>query len=93
MSVPAGAMLGGPPPGMGAPPMGPPGLGGPPPAPADPVSQLSSAASGLMQAGQTAMMALAQLLGQSASPEAIGAQTSPGPLDAGPPPGAGPSPF
>jgi hypothetical protein len=78
MSVPAGLM--GPPPGAGLAqlPPGPPGMGTPPPP--NPIEQLSQAADGLTQAGQGAMMILAQLLGQQASPEAVAAQTSPGPM-------------
>jgi hypothetical protein len=93
MSVPADLM--GPPPGpsLAQLPPGPPGMGAPPP-PADPISQLSSAAQGLTAAGEGAMMILAQLLGQQASPEAMAAQTSPGPaLPPGPGPSAGPAGF
>jgi hypothetical protein len=56
-------------------------------APVDPVQQLSTVASGLEQdvaakqaAASGAMMALAQMLAQQASPEAVAAQTSPGPM-------------
>lgn len=85
MSMPPGAMLGGPPPGM--PPPDPSMMGGAPPAPQDIVSQQAAVTDSLGQAHQTSMMVLAQLLGQAASPNAIAAQTSPGPLDAAPPPG------
>jgi outer membrane protein TolC len=77
-------MMGPPPQGLAQLPPGPPGMGAPPP---DPVEALSTAAAGMqqqqaqLQAGATgAMMALAQILGQQASPEAEAAQTSPGPM-------------
>lgn len=83
----------GPPGGLAALPPGPPG-GMPQAAPADPVAQLTVATMALqnqaqqgqqMQAqAETAasgtLQALAQLMATQASPEAVGAQSSPGPL-------------
>lgn len=79
-------MLSPPPPGAGLAqlPPGPPGMGAPPQG--NPVQALSGAVAGLEQQQQQqdaaatgALMMLAQLLGNQASPEAVAAQTSPSP--------------
>lgn len=77
-------MLGQPPPGMA------PGMGAPPPAPmggGSPVAALGAAVAGLDQqqqmvdaAATNALMALASALQDQASPQAVAAQSSPGPL-------------
>lgn len=85
--------MGGPPPGLAQLPPQPPGMGAPPIGGGDPVSQLSTMVGGLQQqqaqndaAAQGALMVLGQLLSQQASPQAVDAQSSPGPMvpNAGP---------
>lgn len=85
MSVPAGAMLGPPPQGLAQLPPGPPGMGATPMG-GNPVQALSATVAGIEQqqaqqdaAATSALMMLAQLLGDQASPEAVAAQTSPSP--------------
>lgn len=78
--------MSGPPPGLAQLPPGPPGMGAPPMG-GDPVTQLSTMVGGLQQqqaqndaAATGALMVLGQLLSQQASPQAIDAQSSPGPM-------------
>jgi hypothetical protein len=96
MSMPPD-MVGGPPPGLTGPPAG---MAGPPPAPlggGSPVQALGAAVAQLdsqqqMQdaAATNALMALAQALDGQASPQAVAAQSSPGPGLPPPPPGVTP---
>lgn len=87
--------LGPPPAGLAQLPPGPPGMGAPPMG-GDPVTALSTMVGGLQQQQQQtdaaatgALMVLGQLLSQQASPQAIDAQSSPGPMvpNTGPVPG------
>lgn len=85
--MPPGAMMGGPPPGLAQLPPGPPGMGAPPMGGGDPVSTLTAAV-GQMDAQKqqqdavatTMLMALASALQDQASPQAVAAQASPGPM-------------